>query len=226
MRADWPNQTISRHKDRNSKYLVASDFLSKIEPSNTRLDLALKNGDVLKDDRTTTVARHQSLIIKRYNPRDHFHKYKRAFRRSRARRCWVMSYAFNRAGLNVAQPVMMYECRRGPIRTDAYFVNTDLQGKELLTLLPTMDSQQQQRVASAIRDAFAKMRQHRLSHGDMKASNLLWVNSELFFIDLDAATQHKSGASWLMRHRKDVKRFLKNWHDQPKLIELFDFLNA
>ena len=68
------------------------------------------------------------------------------------------------------------------------------------------------------------MREAKVTHGDMKATNLMWVNERLFFIDLDGAKKHVSQQSWQHAHKKDVKRFLKNWRDQPDLLSLFDDL--
>ena len=221
MVADWPNQNVSRDITGKARYIIVNDLDVSLDANHETLNSIIERGDVLKHDQTTTVARHNDLIVKRYNPRSDLHKLKRAFRRSRACRCWAMSYAFNRAGLNVARPLMMYERRVGPIRTDAYFVSENLVGDELLGALPTMHAQQQQQVLNAVRLAFAQMRKHRLTHGDMKASNLLWANDKLFFIDLDAATQHKTKASWQLSHRKDVRRFMKNWKSNQSLIELF-----
>jgi len=180
----------------------------------------------LKDDRTTTVVKlvqqsQDALVLKRYNPRNHWHKVKRALRRSRARRCWQMSYAFARAGLNVAAPVLMFEQRFGPLRLDAYFVNAFLEGQELLTLLPALDECERRLVATEIRAAFGKMQAAKLSHGDMKASNLIWSQGKLFFIDLDAAQQHRSQFTWFRAHQKDRQRFLKNWADQPEILDVF-----
>ncbi len=182
--------------------------------------------DILKNDRTTTVVRHESggkqYIIKRYNPRNFWHKVKRAFRKSRARRCWEMSFALKAAGLNVSTPTLMLEERIGPIRKDAFFVNECLLGDELLSELPNMGELGHQQVKSAVFHAFEQLAQAKISHGDMKASNLLWVSGALFFIDLDAAQKHNSWSlNWRQKHRKDKRRFLKNWQQYPDLLALF-----
>ncbi len=183
----------------------------------------------LKHDRTTTVVvgrlGGQSVVVKRYNPRNQWHRFKRAFRMSRARRCWDMSQSFSAAGLNVAKPVMMVEKRFGPIRGDAFFVSEALDGHELLTRLPEMGSQERMQVKHAITHAFDVFHQHRISHGDLKATNLLWVENQLYFIDLDAAQKHGSWSlTWDRSHRKDRLRFMKNWQDNPELTELFSDL--
>ena len=187
------------------------------------------SANIIKHDRTTTVATSvagsQDCIIKRYNARDGYHKLSRAVRKSRAQRCWVMSYVFCDAGLNVARPIFMFEQRFGPLRFDAYFVSQALHGEELLSALPKMSNSQKQQVVAAINDAFDKMFKAKISHGDLKATNLIWADDKLFFIDLDGSKQHLTDESTRRANAKDVKRFLRNWHDQPELLSLFDELD-
>ena len=224
---DWAQQPITRTIDWNSRVWVSSNYLERIPVDAKSLNELLSDtACAFKHDRTTTVAQvslaGESMVLKRYNPRNQWHKIKRALRRSRARRCWQMSYAFSEAGLNVAQPILMVEDRFGPLRLNAYFVNEFLQGQELLTLLPTMVSEQRQRVSMAIEDAFEKMKAARLTHGDLKASNLMWCGDKLYFIDLDAAQLHNNSVTWQKGHNKDRKRFLKNWQHDKQLLALFE----
>ena len=148
----------------------------------------------------------------------------RGVRKSRAKRCWDMSSAYAKAGLNVAKPDFIYEQRIGPFRIDAYLVSEVLLGEELLSVLPTMNKEQQSSVVEEINVSFNKMYQANISHGDLKATNLMWVNGEVFFIDLDASRQHKIKSVFDVSHSKDKKRFLRNWQDQPELLALFDGL--
>jgi len=143
---------------------------------------------------------------------------------SRARRCWSMSYVFSQAGLNVARPVFMYEQRIGPLRLDAYFVSETLHAEELLTALPKMNDKEKLAVVVAVDEAFKKMLKAKISHGDMKATNIMWADNKLFFIDLDASKRHTIQALARWKNTKDIKRFLKNWDDQPDLLALFDKL--
>lgn len=227
---NWLNSEIFRAQRWSYRHWFnsASSRLFKQPPSiiADHFDVKLEaTGGILKDDRTTTVKQIQvgekKLVLKRYNARSFWHQIKRALRVSRAQRCWCMSYHFQRAGLNVAEPLMMFERRFGPLRGNAYFLTQYLAGEELLTLLPTMSAHQQQRVKHAITAAFAAMRQHKITHGDMKATNLLWVNNELYFVDLDAARKHRSKLLWQHSHSKDQQRFLKNWQHHPALKNLF-----
>jgi len=222
----WPNQAVTQRASWFSRVFVANDFAEHLPTLVSELEAALHNTDVaIKHDRTTTVLRLElsngDFVLKRYNPRNQWHKVKRALRGTRANRCWLMSYAFEQAGLNVARPILMVEKRFGPIRQNAYFVNEHLPGRELLTLLPTMGHFERKAVLNEVRDAFDKMRDAKITHGDMKASNLIWSRGRLFFIDLDAAAKHRSRVTWSQSHNKDRKRFMKNWANESGLLELF-----
>lgn len=226
MNSNWAKQNIVKVARWHHHYWFVEAQQTYLQSLQKALDQQLADSQYpLKDDRTTTVARFNNasgtFVIKRYNPRNLWHTISRSLRVSRARRCWSMSYRFQQAGLNVAEPVMMYEWRFGPLRGNAYFINRFLRGEELLTTLPSMSPTLQNDVLLAVRHAFEVMRQNHLSHGDMKASNLLWMDGELFFIDLDAARQHLNSVTWKAANRKDKKRFLKNWQDQPELLALF-----
>jgi len=220
-----------------SFYLSDNDSLfnfSEFECSTKRdlhkvLDACLQNNkQVFKNSQVTSVVQVQlkscDCIIKRYNARSLLHHLKRSIRVSRASRCWNMSYAFSAAGINVATPYLMHERRIGPFRLGAYFVSEKLRGEELKTALPKMTTAQKKQVLALIANVFEKMREAKITHGDMKASNIMWVNEQLYFIDLDASKIHVTHASWQHSHSKDVKRFLKNWKDQPELLALFSEL--
>ena len=222
----WLNQPIDRKLQWKKRIWYSNHVDYGLEPECSTLDKLLRqSNNTFKHDQTTTVAQvelgQNTVVVKRYNSRSLAHKFKRALRRSRARRCWNMSYRFQSAGLNVPQPILMCEKRFGPIRRDAFFVNQFLHGEELIKLLPKLGEAQRQAVLDSIKHAFETMRKHRLTHGDMKASNLLWVDKQLVFIDLDAAKQHYSRFSWEFAHKKDKRRFLKNWKDNPQLLKLF-----
>jgi serine/threonine-protein kinase RIO1 len=63
----------------------------------------------------------------------------------------------------------------------------------------------------AVQDLFGKLAAARISHGDLKASNLLWYESSVCLIDLDATRQHQSEASFARAWQRDRTRFLQNW---------------
>ena len=215
--------------DKTASFDLDSLGIDRLRDASQKLDQSMMNASkVFKNDLTTSVAQLDlkagQYIAKRYNARNIKHHFTRAVRKSRAQRCWDMSFEFARIGLNVATPAMMYEKRVGPFRLDAYFVNEKLSGVELLTALPTMTQGQKEQVVVQIHDAFSKMRKAKVTHGDMKATNLMWVDEQLYFIDLDASKCHCSDLSFARANNKDKKRFMKNWKDKPELLALFSQL--
>ena len=224
---DWTGQPVTQSKGWNVKRIIAEQDRQRVPLTSEDLQTQLiDTADALKHDQTTTVARlildNHHYILKRYNARSQWHRFNRLLRQSRASRCWQMSYAFKHAGLNVARPVMMLEHRFGPFRRKAYFLNQWINGEELLQGLPKMSRDEQILVADAVKLAFTRMQDALLTHGDMKATNLIWLDEKLYFIDLDAAQQHRSMRSWQKSHRKDRQRFMKNWATHPDLLSLFN----
>lgn len=185
------------------------------------LDHLIQSSQILKNDKTTTVAKldvlGNSIVIKRYNARSFWHRIKRALRQSRAKRCWDMSDIFANVGLQVAPRIAMVEKRWGPFCLDAYFVAEFLEAEEFLTWLPSQLPAEKAKAQQQVNRLFSTFQQHRLSHGDMKATNLLWFKQGIVFLDLDAAKQHYFNVMWLRAYRRDKKRFAKNG---PNFVDL------
>ena len=67
-------------------------------------------------------------------------------------------------------------------------------------------------------EILCKLRHERISHGDLKASNILLSSRGPVLIDLDAMRQHKTESTYQQAARKDINRFLRNWQDNPALL--------
>lgn len=190
-------------------------------------DALIDQGVILKHDRTTTVVKLQwqgsQYLLKRYNARNAWHIVKRSLRQSRAQRCWNASSWFQSAGISVAEPVAMLEKRYGPFCGTAYFLTRFVEAVELLEWLPEQPDAVQQTVKQQLTHLFQNMRQHQLTHGDMKATNLLWDGEKVVLIDLDAATQHSVASLWRKRFRRDLRRFRRNG---PVFANVVDTVSA
>lgn len=69
----------------------------------------------------------------------------------------------------------------------------------------------------AIASLFATLHRLRISHGDLKATNLLWHAGKVWLIDLDACIQHHSEAAYRKAWRRDRARLLRNWPEASVL---------
>ena len=69
-------------------------------------------------------------------------------------------------------------------------------------------------------EAFKILREHRITHGDLKASNILLRWERPVLIDLDAMRQHRTVSSYHNALNNDVCRFLQNWQNSPQLLDI------
>jgi tRNA A-37 threonylcarbamoyl transferase component Bud32 len=187
----------------------------------------LEAGRILKDGGTCTVGRIEldgrSLVIKRYNLKSAGHALSRALRPSRAWHSWVEGHRLAFLGIATPAPLALIEERLGPLRRRAWLVNSLCPGPNLRDhLAPYVASGPPTAEAEALRSLFATLHRERISHGDMKATNLLWQDGRVVLIDLDAMTQHRSDAAHARAWRKDRARLLRNWPAESALYRWLD----
>ncbi|MBK8400650.1 MAG: hypothetical protein IPL29_06175 [Propionivibrio sp.] len=177
-------------------------------------DQAMSQGRLLKDGRTSTVALvvHDSrqLVIKRYNLKNLKHVLERFWRPSRAWHSWREGHRLQFFGIPTPTPLALLEERIGPLRRRAFLVNEFCPGISLQDCL-SPDTEPDNEVALAIISLFQDLHDLRISHGDLKASNLLWHDGRVLLIDLDAMVQHRSESGHTRAWRRDRVRLLRNW---------------
>lgn len=200
-----------------------ADFLA---PIMIAPDDAMRGGLLLKDGRTSTVARveHEGreLVIKRYNLKNLRHALARFWRPSRAWHSWREGHRLAFFGIATPAPLALIEERIGPLRRRAFLVTEHCPGVNLLELL-SGDVVPQGDVAQAIVDLFKSLHDVRISHGDLKATNLLWHAGRVLLIDLDAVQQHTSPQRHAKAWQRDRARLLRNW---PSTSPLHQWLDA
>lgn len=189
-------------------------------------DQFIARGQLLKDGNTCTVARVEIggrvLVVKRYNLKSFRHALSRFWRPSRAWHSWVAGHRLAFYGICTPEPLAMLEERVGPLRRRAFLVTKFCPGESLMQHL-SPDREPDEAEAKAIEDFFGALFRLKISHGDMKASNLLWCAGRLSVIDLDAMVQHDSHNAFVRDWRRDRERFLRNW---PKHSALYRWLAA
>jgi len=188
-------------------------------------DAALESGRRLKSGGTCTVADAQlgdfRVVIKRYNLKHWRHALSRAWRPSRAWHSWREAHRLAFYGIATPRPLAVLEERLGPLRGRAFLVTEYSPGGNLLDLLDA-GRVPEPAMASAILALFGELHALRITHGDLKASNLLWHADRVVLIDLDAMCQHVSSAGFARAWRRDRARFLRNWPAQSALYNWLD----
>ena len=177
-------------------------------------DAAMRRGQLLKDGGTCTVTKvaagSRPLVIKRYNLKNLRHALARSWRPSRAWHSWREGHRLQFLGIATPAPLALVEERIGPLRRRAWLITEFCPGKNLLEHLDA-DRAPPDAEAAALAGLFTAMHRMQITHGDLKATNLLWHDGKVFVIDLDATVQHRSPAAYARAWRRDRARLLRNW---------------
>ena len=188
-------------------------------------DKAIDTGLPLKSGNTCTVAQVAlpggDIVVKRYNLKSVGHALSRLWRPSRAWHSWREGHRLALYGIATPAPLALVEERFGPLRRRAWLFAEHCPGVSLSRHL-SPESPPPAAEALALTTLFELLCRLRITHGDMKASNLLWHAGRIWLIDLDACTQHRSEAAWRKAWRRDRARLLRNWPADSGLAAWLD----
>jgi tRNA A-37 threonylcarbamoyl transferase component Bud32 len=190
-------------------------------------DRALADGDTrfFKNGYGSTVGRiridDRDFVVKRYNIKGLWHALKRCSRATRAARSWRYAHRLLAQDIFTPRPVALLEKRFGPFRSTAYYINEYLEGPRAIDFFQSRGAAPKDAVAGRIVWMINRLKEKRISHGDMKATNIIIHGLEPALVDLDAMRAYGSQRRFGAAHQKDVKRFMKNWADFPEVRELF-----
>jgi tRNA A-37 threonylcarbamoyl transferase component Bud32 len=186
-------------------------------------DAFLAGGKPLKQGGSATVSLvdygGRALVIKRYNIKNWRHALSRCWRPSRAWHSWQIANALRALGIATPDPLAMLERRCAGLRRQAWLISSYAPGQDII-------HHTQQGLDPALEQAlirlFSAMKEARLSHGDMKGSNLLYENGSLVIIDLDAARLHRKQSDFVSAFNRDRSRLLRNWPEDSDIRQRLD----
>jgi len=182
----------------------------------------------LKKGNSATVIRinidNHDLVVKRYNIKNFRHRLRRFFRATRATHSWQSAHRLLILGIATPMPVAMLERRFGHFRGRAYFVCEYIEGPNAIDYFKNGDLDKKLNVAKRIADIFHNLAILKISHHDMKGTNII-INQEYpLLVDLDAMCMHISRRRFEHAHRRDKNIFFKNWKTFPGIDEMFKAL--
>jgi len=188
-------------------------------------DLALSDPEcqIIKSDSTTTVGLvfrdNYKIAIKRYNTKNAWHSLRRSVRSSRAENCWQFTRTLRKLDISVAPAVAWIQEIQVGLKGRSWFVSQFVDGNSCLNHFKgDVSPAEIEKTLGEIVEILCKLRNERISHGDLKASNILLSSQGPVLIDLDAMRQHKTELTYQQAARKDINRFLRNWQDNPVLL--------
>lgn len=191
-------------------------------------DAVIARGQMHKTGNSASVARVEvggrALVIKRYNIKNFSHWLTRFWRPSRAAHSWREGNRLAFLGIATPKPLAVREPRILGLRRKAYLVTEALSGPDIIQCFaPYVDSADvPETQLQALDLLFAQLIAERISHGDLKGTNIFWEADRWMLIDLDAMQQHSSQSSFAPAFARDRARFIRNWPQNSALHQLLE----
>lgn len=195
----------------------------------SRLDEQVDSGKRLKDGNSATVTLTEcegmSVVVKRYNIKNFKHLLSRCWRPSRAWRAWENAHRLKVLGIKTPQPIAVVEKRLGFLRHKAFYVAEYDPSPNALSVYAKGGEVTPQHLEDFFH-LFSAMMYAGISHGDLKANNLLLTEAGIALIDLDAMTFHSDQKHFMKYFSKDMERFMRNWVPNKRAYAQFEKLIA
>lgn len=183
---------------------------------------------MLKNGRSTTVVKvtldNKDYVVKRYNMKNVIHRLRRCLRPTRAMKSWRLAQKLNLFGVRTAKPVAFIEKRFLGLRHKSYYLTEYIEGMHAREFFMREGNNEEKTsgMVKKITELLKGIATLKITHGDLKLTNIL-INQQFqpVLIDLDGAQEHASFSSLRAGWRKEIKRLLDNFQDQPNISEKF-----
>ncbi|MFK7911593.1 MAG: lipopolysaccharide kinase InaA family protein [Akkermansiaceae bacterium] len=181
---------------------------------------------VLKDGSRSLVGSHTlddgtDCVLKYYYPKNIAKKINYGLRGSRAMRSWIAARAFEYLKIPTPSAMMISETKSSSkITLEQSFLACHL--AKGIPLSSVTETSRLEEIAPLLQKAFDRMEAYRISHGDLKANNLIITeDNRIYFIDLDGTHILSSEKRWTKHWQRDRLRFIKNWPESSPARKIF-----
>ena len=177
-----------------------------------QIDALMDKGQILKNDSTCYVSRltwnDKDIVIKRYNHRGLIHSLRHTIKKARARRGWLHAHRLGVLNIDTPRPMGYIDQRRGLLTWKSYLITEYIQGQILYHFLRDGNVTQERRstVAQQVADLLDKLGKYRITHGDLKHSNVLITETGPVLTDLDAMKVYRCNWWFKIKKNKDIAR--------------------
>jgi len=191
------------------------------------IDQAVNEGKILKAGNSNTIARvdvdQEVFVIKRYNMKNWTQRIKRIVKKNRAVNSWENAGRLFFHHVPTPMPIALVEHKWGPFRGKVYFVSRFEKGVSLDKFLKRENivDDEKQFIKREVKSLLSSLKQLRLSHGDMKATNFLVTDNAVMITDLDGMRYHQCSHSYEKAFLVDKLRFLENWRHEIEYLDTF-----
>lgn len=181
-----------------------------------QIDALMDKGQILKNDSTCYVSRltwnDRDIVIKRYNHRGLIHSLRHTIKKARARRGWLHAHRLGVLNIATPRPIGYIDQRKGLLTWKSYLITEYVEGQMLYHFLRDSNVTQEKRstVAQQVAEMLGKLSKYRITHGDLKHSNVLITETGPVLTDLDAMKVYRCNWWFKIKKNKDIARLKKN----------------
>jgi tRNA A-37 threonylcarbamoyl transferase component Bud32 len=186
--------------------------------------------ELLKAGGSSTVAKikidDRFYVMKRYNIKDSTHWLRRCLRPTRAATGWRLAQRLRLMGISTAKPVAFIEKRFVGLRGKSYLLMEYIDSEHAGDFFARNeeDKAASQFVAQQMMALFEGLARLRITHGDLKMTNILICKHKPVLIDLDGMHEHRSMLGFKRAFQQEIKRFMFNWRDNRTVYHMFELL--
>ena len=210
-------RTSKRHiRIRRKRYVGVFDrnFCPEIDIADfiERIDISMDSGEILKNGNTCYVSRFswngREIVVKRFNHKGFIHSLRQTIRRSRARRCWLYGHRLGMMNISTPKPLAYFEYRKGFLIWKSYLITEYVKGQKLYYFLrdQTVPENRRSFILQKMNHLLDKMGEGRMTHGDLKHTNIIITKDGPVLTDLDSMRVHQWSWSYRIRRAKDLER--------------------
>lgn len=176
------------------------------------IDRLMEDGQVIKRGNTCFVSRikcgGKDVVVKRYNHKSLFHSLRITLKRSRARKSWLNAHHLIMLDVDTPKPLAYIVKFKGPIIWESYIFTEYIEGRKFAEILTNKHISEEMlaNFKNAISSVLKKLHDYRITHGDVKASNVIVADDKIYLTDLDAMRCHWTGPVFTHRKKGDLER--------------------
>ena len=169
----------------------------------------------LKQGNTCTIKSilldNQHYVIKRYNPKGLLYELTHIGQTSRARKSWINAHLLRFMGILTPEPVALIEQKLSMGNYYRYFISKQVTAPNSWSFFCEHPFIHHKNVADRLLSLFNKLAEYKITHGDLKGSNILIKQNKICILDLDGMQQHKKEQQFKKSWLRDKRRFLNYW---------------
>jgi len=213
-------RTSKRHlRVKTGRYIAVfdRDFCQEAKPPDfiKQIDALMDEGQILKNGNTCYLSHlmwnGKDVVVKRYNHKGFIHSLRHTIKRSRARRGWLHGHRLAMLDIATPKPLAYIEQLKKKLVWKSYLVTEYVEGQKLYDFLRNGNIAEEQRSTAMqqVKNLLDKIGKYRITHGDLKHTNILITDNGPTITDLDGMKVHKWNWAYKISRAKDFRRFTK-----------------